>query len=115
MDASMVPGMEHCGFGDGPGEFDPLTVLEQWVEKGKAPDRIIASRIRGRKTERTGTTVSLPTGGDVQGNGEHGRRCELLVFGPKIEGANSLITAGKLLLVRRVRKCSKASQRGRIR
>jgi len=39
----MVPGMGHCGGGDGPSNFDMLSALEQWVEKGKAPDRIIAS------------------------------------------------------------------------
>ena len=81
--------------------------------QGTGPDHRVAHP--GREDGKDSTTVSLPTGGDVQGNGEQGRRCELLVFGPKIEGASSLITAGKLLLVRRVRKCSKASQRGRIR
>jgi feruloyl esterase len=40
----MVPGMNHCIGGDGPSNFDALAVLEQWVEKGKAPDQIIASK-----------------------------------------------------------------------
>jgi feruloyl esterase len=40
----MVPGMAHCQGGDGPNTFDMLTALEQWVEKGKAPDQIVASR-----------------------------------------------------------------------
>ena len=40
----MVPGMNHCGGGDGPSNFDALTALEQWVEKGKALDQMIASR-----------------------------------------------------------------------
>jgi feruloyl esterase len=40
----MAPGMNHCGGGDGPTQFDTLAALEQWVEKGKAPDQIIASR-----------------------------------------------------------------------
>jgi feruloyl esterase len=40
----MVPGMNHCGGGDGPSTFDALAALEQWVESGKAPDRIIASK-----------------------------------------------------------------------
>jgi len=35
----MAPGMNHCGGGDGPSEFDSVEALEQWVEKGKAPDR----------------------------------------------------------------------------
>ena len=40
----MVPGMDHCVGGDGPNTFDMLTALEQWVEKGKAPDQIVAAK-----------------------------------------------------------------------
>jgi feruloyl esterase len=35
--------MGHCGGGPGPNTFDTLTALEQWVERGVAPARIIAS------------------------------------------------------------------------
>ena len=34
----MAPGMAHCGGGEGPNDFDKIGTLEQWVEKGKAPD-----------------------------------------------------------------------------
>ncbi len=36
----MVPGMGHCVGGDGPSNFDKLTVIEQWVKHKKAPDQI---------------------------------------------------------------------------
>ena len=49
----MVPGMAHCSGGDGPTQSDTIGALEQWVEKGKPPGQIIASRIRDGKTERT--------------------------------------------------------------
>ena len=39
----MVPGMGHCGGGPGPNQADYLTALENWVEKGVAPDSIIAT------------------------------------------------------------------------
>ena len=39
----MAPGMGHCFGGDGPFAFDSIAALEQWVEKGKAPDRIVAA------------------------------------------------------------------------
>ena len=53
----MVPGMAHCGGGDGPNAFgngtsngpvidadhDLLTALERWVEQDVAPERIIAT------------------------------------------------------------------------
>ena len=37
-----VPGMAHCGGGPSTDQFDPLGALVDWVEKGSAPDRIIA-------------------------------------------------------------------------
>jgi hypothetical protein len=52
----MVPGMQHCGGGSGPsafGQFGPPAgdadhdadaALERWVEKGVAPERIVASQ-----------------------------------------------------------------------
>lgn len=39
----MVPGMNHCKGGPGANVFDMLTPLDQWVEKGIAPDRILAT------------------------------------------------------------------------
>jgi feruloyl esterase len=65
----MAPGMEHCGGGPGPNafgtpydprpfgagydssrEFDPehqvIAALVEWVEKGKAPERIVATKFQ---------------------------------------------------------------------
>lgn len=49
----MVPGMGHCAGGPGPDRFDALTALENWVERGIAPERIIASKIQNGETVRT--------------------------------------------------------------
>ena len=38
-----VPGMTHCEAGLALDKFDALTALTDWVEKGKAPDEIVAS------------------------------------------------------------------------
>ena len=38
-----VPGMTHCSAGVALDKFDALTALTEWVEKGKAPDEIVAS------------------------------------------------------------------------
>jgi Tannase and feruloyl esterase len=38
-----VPGMNHCGGGDAPDQFDALAPLMQWVEHDRPPDRIIAT------------------------------------------------------------------------
>jgi Tannase and feruloyl esterase len=65
----MVPGMAHCSGGDGPNQFDTIGVLEQWVEKGKAPDQIIASRIRDGKTDRTRPLCPYPQVATYKGSG----------------------------------------------
>jgi feruloyl esterase len=39
----LVPGMHHCSGGAGPDQFDTLSALEAWVERGQAPDAIQAS------------------------------------------------------------------------
>ncbi|MEJ1969163.1 MAG: tannase/feruloyl esterase family alpha/beta hydrolase [Rhizomicrobium sp.] len=46
----MVPGMGHCSGGPGTTSFDMLGALEQWVEHGRAPDRIVAARPDGTRT-----------------------------------------------------------------
>jgi feruloyl esterase len=41
----MLPGMGHCGGGPGPSRVDLLAPLIAWVERGEAPDVLIASRV----------------------------------------------------------------------
>ncbi len=38
-----VPGMQHCGGGTATDRFDAFAALVDWVENGKAPDRIAAA------------------------------------------------------------------------
>jgi feruloyl esterase len=39
----QVPGMNHCSGGPATDQFDMLAPLVDWVEKGVAPDRVVAS------------------------------------------------------------------------
>lgn len=39
----LAPGMGHCRGGAGPNDWDKLTPMVDWVEKSKAPDRIVAT------------------------------------------------------------------------
>ena len=65
----MVPGMAHCGGGEGPNTFDMVTALEQWVENGKAPEQIIATRVRDGKPDRTRPLCSYPQVATYKGTG----------------------------------------------
>jgi feruloyl esterase len=65
----MVPAMGHCGGGAGTTTFDMLTALEQWVEQGKAPNSISASRVVNGKTERTRPLCPYPQVAKWSGHG----------------------------------------------
>jgi feruloyl esterase len=65
----MGPGMAHCGGGDGPNTFDMLSALEQWVEHGKAPELIVASRSRNRRVDRTRPLCPYPQVAAYKGTG----------------------------------------------
>ena len=55
--------------GEGPNDFDKLTPLEQWVEKGKAPDAIIASHSMEGRVDRTRPLCPHPQVAQYKGSG----------------------------------------------
>jgi feruloyl esterase len=65
----MVPGMAHCGGGEGTSTFDMLGAVEQWVEAKKAPDQILASRTRDGKVDRTRPLCPYPRLAKYKGTG----------------------------------------------
>jgi feruloyl esterase len=65
----MVPGMAHCGGGDGVSTFDMVTELDRWVQSGKAPNRIEASRVREGKVDRTRPLCPWPQRAVYKGSG----------------------------------------------
>ena len=56
----MVPGMGHCGGGEGPNEFDMLAQLEQWRERNVAPTEVLASKVTDGKVVRTRPLCPYP-------------------------------------------------------
>jgi feruloyl esterase len=56
----MVPGMQHCAGGPGPSSFDMVPPLEDWVEHGKAPERITASHLTNGRVDRTRPLCPYP-------------------------------------------------------
>jgi hypothetical protein len=55
----MVPGMDHCTGGRGAFAIDYLTYLENWVEKGHAPDVMVGAHVAGLKG-REATRLKMP-------------------------------------------------------
>jgi feruloyl esterase len=68
----MVPGVQHCGGGPGPDSFgaymsedaDPehnmFSALERWVEHGKAPKAIIATKYKDPSNPASGAKMTRP-------------------------------------------------------
>jgi len=43
----IIPGSNHCGTGEGAWAVDYLTYMENWVERGQTPDRLIGAHVPG--------------------------------------------------------------------
>jgi feruloyl esterase len=65
----MVPGMGHCGGGEGIDTFDKVGTLQQWLNSGKPPDKIIASRAEAGKVVRTRPLCPYPQTAVYNGRG----------------------------------------------
>ena len=65
----MAPGVQHCGGGFGLTSFDALGALEQWVEHGNAPDRILATQLVDGKPVRSRPLCAYPKAPRYRGSG----------------------------------------------
>jgi Tannase and feruloyl esterase len=65
----MAPGMGHCGGGIGPDRHDAMTAIIDWVEKGKAPDSMLASRVVDNRVVRTRPLCPYPQVARYSGQG----------------------------------------------
>jgi feruloyl esterase len=61
--------MTHCRGGEGPDTFDAVAAIDQWVEKGKAPDVMVASHSTAGKVDRTRPLCPYPQTAVYKGSG----------------------------------------------
>ncbi len=68
----LVSGMQHCNDGPDPVFFDSLTAMENWVEKGVAPNGMTASYTEdwGKKVTRTLPICQFPEQARYSGSGD---------------------------------------------
>jgi Tannase and feruloyl esterase len=79
----LVPGVHHCAGGPGLTDFDAVTLLENWVEKGEAPDVMIAARKVNGVTERTRPIYPYPVLARYSGQGDPKQASSFVPFEPK--------------------------------
>lgn len=56
----MVPGMGHCRGGNGPDTWDRLQPLVDWVERGIAPDALIATHVTDGEVDNERPVCAVP-------------------------------------------------------
>ena len=65
----MAPGVGHCGGGAGPAPTGLLEALQTWVEDGKAPDTLLATRRDPSGATRTRPLCQYPQVARYKGSG----------------------------------------------
>ena len=64
-----IPGMGHCAGGAGCDTFNKVGAIDQWVDQGQAPERIVASRVEGDQVVRTRPLCAYPKIAKYSGSG----------------------------------------------
>ena len=68
----MMPGVLHCAGGPGPDAVDWASVIDTWVDKGQAPDRVIARKVAaGGAVVAVASALRLPAARDLHGIRQH--------------------------------------------
>ena len=65
----LMPGVLHCGGGVGPDTADWTTTIADWVENGKAPDRVIATKVANGAVTRSRPLCPYPQKAVYSGSG----------------------------------------------
>ena len=65
----MAPGVDHCAGGEGPFQIDALEAIDTWVESGKAPEQLVASRPLAGGVRRTRPLCPYPQVARYRGQG----------------------------------------------
>jgi Tannase and feruloyl esterase len=66
----LLPGVLHCIGGPGPDHIDWLRPIQEWVENGKAPDRIIMSKLEKEKVIMSRPVFPYPKTASYAGKGD---------------------------------------------
>jgi len=98
--ALRPPGVYHCNRGPGPNFFDALATLEQWVERGRAPDQMVATKYANDDSTQPALRTACSENQD------------LLKIGPNGAGAGSARLGGEgVFSARRHRRVRRATAR----
>jgi hypothetical protein len=78
----LIPGVHHCAGGPGLTNFDALTALENWVEKGQPPTVLVAQRLANGAVERALPIYPYPVVPRYSGIGDPRHAGSFVPFDP---------------------------------
>jgi len=78
----LIPGVHHGGGGPGFPEFDCLTLLENWVERSQAPEKLITSRLSTGIVARSRPVFPYPVLARYKGMGDPTQAESFVSFDP---------------------------------
>lgn len=81
----LLPGVHHCGGGPGPDRFDALGALENWVEHGIPPRRIVASHVSHGTVTMTRPLCAYPKVAAYTGHGNTNRAANFVCRLPPLK------------------------------
>ncbi len=81
----LIPGVHHGSGGPGFTEFDAFSALENWVERGEAPDKVVTSRITNGEVERSRPVYPYPVQARYAGTGDPRKPENFVRFDPSAQ------------------------------
>lgn len=85
----MMPGVFHCAGGPGCDSAPRLAALIEWVERGQAPERIVASRVQDGKVIRTRPLCPYPQTARYKGSGSTDEAANFMCASPRPSAAGA--------------------------
>jgi hypothetical protein len=96
----LFPGVEHCSAGAGPNTFDVLTPTMAWVESGKTPSVVVASKTvtaEGAATTATRPVYPYPAVAQYDGTGSTAEASNFFPYTPAKDPGPGYDWVGKKL------------------
>ena len=93
----LLPGVAHCGGGEGPDTVDLLTPLMAWVEGGSPAGEVVASKVVNGSVTRTRPVFPFPTVARYIGSGSIDDAANFVAVTPRHDSGPDYDWVGKPL------------------
>jgi hypothetical protein len=75
----LLPGVLHCGGGDGPSQADWVSLIRDWVENNNPPDKIVVSKTISSNEVIKRPVFPYPEEAVYDGNGDKNKESSFIL------------------------------------